>query len=142
MRGSRFAAVICGAVALAACTTTIAARSPAPACAMGEAMVETQLFFGMSNPKGGTVSAKQWEQFVNDEIAPRLPEGFSVIDGAGFWRDGATRRTIAEKSKVVIRLHPASPEADERIGAIVAAYKVRFGQEAVLRVDRPVCAQF
>jgi hypothetical protein len=41
-----------------------------------------------------------------------------------------------------VRLHEASAEADQAIGAIVEAYKVKFEQEAVLRVDRPVCAKF
>lgn len=125
---------------LAGCVTP---QPGAPsACAVGDAMVETQLFFGLSKPKGGTVSGRDWEAFVAREVSPRFPEGFSVIDGAGFWRDGASQKTISEKSKVVVRLHPASAEADQAIGAIVDAYKVTFEQEAVLRVDRPVCAKF
>jgi hypothetical protein len=113
-----------------------------PACAVGEAMAETQLYFGMSKPKGGEVSARAWEAFVAAEITPRFPEGFSVIDGAGFWRDGQTQKTISEKSKVVVRLHPRSNAADQAIAAIIEAYKTKFEQEAVLRVERPVCAQF
>ncbi len=113
-----------------------------PACIRGEPMVETQLFFGLSKPGGGAVDAKQWTQFVADEIAPRFPEGFSVIDGAGFWRDGATQRTISENSKVVVRLHPSGALADAAIDDIIAAYRTRFEQEAVLRVDRAVCATF
>jgi hypothetical protein len=125
--------------ALSGCATL---PPPAEACAAGEAMVETQLFFGLSKPKGGAVSAREWQGFVASEITPRFPEGFSVIDGAGYWRDGATQRTISEKSKVVVRLHPPSQEADAAIGVIVEAYKTKFEQEAVLRVDRPVCARF
>ena len=125
---------------LAGCVTP--QLSAPSACAVGDAMVETQLFFGLSKPKGGSVSGRDWEAFVAREVSPRFPEGFSVIDGAGFWRDGATQKTISEKSKVVVRLHPASTEADQAIGAIVDAYKVKFEQDAVLRVDRPVCAKF
>jgi Protein of unknown function (DUF3574) len=139
MNRSRIAAAALAASILAACASM---PEPTSACAGGEAMVETQLFFGLSKPKGGSVSARQWDQFVANEITPRFPEGFSVIDGAGFWRDGATQRTISEKSKVVVRLHGAAPEVDQAITAIIDAYKVRFAQEAVLRVDRPVCAQF
>jgi Protein of unknown function (DUF3574) len=139
MNGSQIAAVAFAAFVLAACASTAGVST---ACARGEAMVETQLFFGLSKPKGGSVSARQWEQFVANEITPRFPEGFSVIDGAGFWRDGTTQRTISEKSKVVVRLHGAAPEVDQAITAIIDAYKVRFAQEAVLRVDRSVCAQF
>jgi hypothetical protein len=105
-------------------------------------MVETQLFFGLSKPNGGTVSERAWQAFVSTEIAPRFPEGFSVLDGAGFWRDAATAKTISEKSKVVVRMHAGGATADDAIGAIVAAYKTQFQQDAVMRVDRPVCAQF
>ncbi len=105
-------------------------------------MVETQLFFGMSKPDGGAVSERAWAAFVAGEITPRFPEGFSVLDGAGFWRDAKTQRTISEKSKVVVRMHAAGGEADSAIGAIVAAYKTQFQQDAVMRVDRPVCTQF
>ena len=105
-------------------------------------MVETQLYFGLSKPNGGSVSERQWQTFVGAEIAPKFPEGFSVIDGAGFWRDGATRKTISEKSKVVVRMHASGTDADAVIGTIVAAYKTQFQQDAVMRVDRPVCTQF
>jgi len=134
-----FAVVL--ALSLAGCVTP-QAGAPAASCASGDAMVETQLFFGMSRPKGGVVSTRDWDAFVAREISPRFPEGFSVIDGAGFWRDGASQKTISEKSKAVVRLHAPSAEADQAIGAIVDAYKVKFEQEAVLRVDRPVCATF
>lgn len=138
----RCVSVVVIAFALSACAGVAAPQAGAPACTVGEAMVETQLFFGLSKPKGGTVSARAWRAFVAREITPRFPEGFSVIDGAGYWRDGTTQRTISEKSKVVVRLHPPSAEADAAIGAIVEAYRREFEQEAVLRVDRPVCAQF
>jgi len=140
-RGATLSAAM-AALALSAC---VSGREPieGPAhCAIGEAMVETQLFLGLSKPSGGTVSAAQWESFLKQEIAPRFPEGFSVLDGSGFWRDGQTRRTIAEKSKVVVRLHPPGPAADTAIDEIAQAYKRQFAQESVLRVDRPVCAQF
>ncbi len=105
-------------------------------------MVETQLFFGMSKPKGGVVSPAQWEAFVKREVAPRFPEGFTVVEGAGFWLDGQTKRTISEKSKVILRLHGEDAASDQAITAIIDGYKTQFEEEAVLRVDRPVCAKF
>ena len=140
---ARSAVVLMMALSVGACAGQATPKAEAPAtCGVGEAMAETQLYFGLSKPKGGTVSAREWEAFVAEEITPRFPEGFSVIDGAGFWRDGATQKTISEKSKVVVRLHPRSNVADTAIGEIIAAYKTKFEQEAVLRVERPVCAQF
>lgn len=105
-------------------------------------MVETQLYFGMSKPSGALVSEREWQAFVAAEITPKFPEGFSVLDGAGFWRDAKTQKTISEKSKVVVRMHAAGSGANAEIGAIVTAYKTQFQQDAVMRVDRPVCAQF
>jgi Protein of unknown function (DUF3574) len=113
-----------------------------PSCALGEAMIETQLYFGMSKPSGAQVSERAWQAFVMAQIAPRFPEGFSVLDGAGFWRDAKTQETISEKSKVVVRMHAPGADSDAAIGAIVTAYKTEFQQDAVMRVDRPVCAQF
>ena len=131
-------------LAFALCLSACVDAPPPKAthCRVGGDMIETQLFFGLSKPKGGVVSAREWDAFVTTEISPRFAEGFSVVDSAGFWRDGATQKTISEKSKVVVRMHPATDEADRAILAIVDAYKKRFQQEAVLRVDRVVCAQF
>lgn len=134
------------AVVIASLSMSGCAGVPAPqaavGCRLGEAMVETQLFFGLSKPGGGTVSERDWQTFVAAEIAPRFPEGFSVLDGAGFWRDVATRKTISERSKLVVRVHAEGSEADAAIGAIVDSYKTRFQQDAVMRVDRLVCTQF
>jgi hypothetical protein len=141
MRMLRPLAVVIATLVLSGC-----AGVPAPeaerACRLGEAMVETQLFFGMSKPAGGVVSERDWQAFVAAEVVPRFPEGFSVLDGAGFWRDAASAKTISEQSKVVVRVHADGAGADAAIGAIIAAYKAQFQQDAVLRVDRPVCAQF
>jgi hypothetical protein len=137
----RALAVLVAVVVLSGCAG-VAAPEAARACRLGAPMVETQLFFGLSKPQGRTVSERDWQVFVTAEIAPRFPEGFSVLDGAGFWRDAASAKTISEKSKVVVRMHAESAEADTAIAAIVATYKTRFQQDAVMRVDRPVCAQF
>lgn len=140
--GPRIAALAVAVFAVGCAATGTLPPSAVTACPAGEAMVETQIFFGLSKPKGGTVSAREWEAFVKSEIAPRYPEGFTVFDGAGFWRDGASGRTISEKSKVVMRLQAAGADAETKTAAIIAAYKTKFAQEAVLRADRPVCAMF
>lgn len=126
------------AVMLAGC-----AGMPAPeACRAGATMIETQLYFGMSKPSGEFVSEREWRAFLGSEIVPRFPEGFSVLDGAGFWRDEKSQKTISEKSKVVVRMHAPDADANAAIETIVTAYKTKFQQDAVMRVDKPVCAQF
>ncbi len=122
------------ALLLSACSAT------APqTCAAGHPAVETQLYFGLSK-KDGPVGAKEWQDFVARHITSRFSEGFTVADARGFWL-GAAKRTIAENSKIVIRVHEPGKD-DAAIAAIIADYKQRYAQESVLRVDLPVCAAF
>lgn len=135
--------VVALALACSGCVDLSTKPSQSPAmCNFGGQMVETQLFFGLSKPKGGVVSASEWNAFVRREVTPRFPEGFSVFDGAGFWLDGSSKRTISEKSKTIVRIHADTAQAGQAILAVIDSYKKKFAQEAVLRVDRPVCAQF
>ena len=118
----------CAAIDLAPCT--------------GERMVTTELYFGQSAPGGGTVSAAQWRRFLEEHVVPRFAEGFTVVDGEGYWRGEGASRTIRERSKVVIRIHGGTAEDDREISEIVAAYKARFAQESVLRSDERSCVTF
>jgi Protein of unknown function (DUF3574) len=131
-------ALLAFALALGACQSM---PQPVPACAAGEAMIETQLFFGLAK-KRGEVTAAEWRDFLHREVVPRFSQGFTVIDARGFWLNGELKKTISERSKVIVRLHPEGAEHDRAIGEITDAYKKRFAQESVLRVDRGVCAQF
>jgi len=126
-------------LALGGCASTGVEHAIATSCA-GSGMIETQLFFGMSRPSGGTVSDSDWNEFLQAEIVPRFAEGYSVIDSTGFWLDGQSKQTITENSKIVSRL--LRPGDAEEITQIIAAYKKEFEQESVLRVDTLVCATF
>jgi hypothetical protein len=67
------------------------------------------------------VSDRQWENFVAREVAPRFPEGFTVIDATGRWRDRTSHRLVRERSKLVMVIAPDLPQVHERVGAITAA---------------------
>jgi hypothetical protein len=104
-------------------------------------MVRTELYFGRSQTDGGQVSDQQWEQFIEEEVTPRFPDGYTVVDGSGHWRlaSGATTR---ESSKLLILIHSAGPDADAKIEDIRAAYRDRFKQESVLRSDERARVEF
>ena len=108
------------------------------ACA--PAHVQSTLFFGLSRPAGPDVTGDEFERFVESEIAPRFPQGFTLLDGTGRWRqaDGAVRR---EPSRLLIVVHPPG-DADRLLREIVARYRDRFGQEAVLETDSEVSVRF
>jgi hypothetical protein len=110
------------------------------ACGRDAAWVRTELAFGRSMP-GGEVDDAAWTSFVAAEIAPRLPDGFTVVDARGQWRDPAGA-VVAERSVFVIVVHPASGDADAAIEAVRAAYRRAFHQQSVLRIDQPASVKF
>ena len=133
----RFWITISLATLLAACTQT-----QSPQLCTGAAMIETRLYFGLSEPSGRQITERQFADFVAKDVTPVLPEGFTIQDAHGFWKDGKTARTISETSKVLVRLHPANADSNAALDRIADAYKARFHQESVLRTDSQVCADF
>ena len=111
------------------------------ACA-GQAWQETRLYLGQSIPDGREVEPGQWRAFLDAVVVPRFPDGFTVLDGAGFWRDRETTETGSERSKVLVVLHDDGAASRRALEEIAADYIARFDQQAVLRSDRAVCVNF
>ncbi len=114
------------------------------ACAAlaGSPMLEAELFFGRNIGDVLGVSEADWERFVEQEVAPRFPDGLTIHDAAGHWRDSATGRLVKEPSKVLIILAPLDERTRGRLKEIAEAYKARFRQQAVGTVLRTVCVSF
>lgn len=106
-----------------------------PAFAGG--MVESKLYFGLSRGDGGTVEEPQWQDFLTREVTPRFPDGFTVLNGYGQWR-GEDNRIIAERSKVLIVVHPSTDEDAKALAELKSAYVKRFHQESVFQTDQNV----
>lgn len=110
------------------------------------AWTETRLFFGRDIGATGEVTPEQWRDFTVVEIIPRFGEGFTVLDGAGYWKGESCRAVMVdggcEKAKILLVQYPPSPDADAKLKAIAGAYIKRFDQEAVMRSDSAVCTQF
>ncbi|MEV3993262.1 DUF3574 domain-containing protein [Streptomyces sp. NPDC049837] len=116
----------------------------ATATARGAAYLETRLFFGTERPDGGPdVTDQQFMAFVDREVTPAFPEGLTVQDGRGQWRD-ASGRIERERSYELILLYPAAEAKarDPRIERIRAAYQRAFGQESVARLDERTSVDF
>ncbi|HEX7151410.1 MAG TPA: DUF3574 domain-containing protein [Thermoanaerobaculia bacterium] len=105
------------------------------------AALADRLFCGLSIPGGGEVTEAEWRAFVQDEVTPRFPDGFTMWRAEGQWRgnDGVIGR---EPVLVLELVHPHDPAIDAEILEIAAAWKTRFRQEAVLRVTVPARMQF
>jgi Protein of unknown function (DUF3574) len=107
-----------------------------------KAMLEIDLMFGRNIGGALGVSEGTWSDFVASEITPRFPDGLTVLDALGQWRDSDANTIVREPSKDVRIIVPAGAEATLKIDAIVAAYKQRFQQQSVAVIIRPACVSF
>lgn len=115
--------------------TGIACRQPA------KSMARLELLFGTSRRQGLPVDEVEWETFLNHEVTPRFPDGLTVLSGPGQWR-GKDGQVEKERSFVLVVWYEQTSIADAHIEAIRSAYKVRFGQDSVMRVDGASCVSF
>ncbi len=106
-----------------------------------ERYAEYRMFFGRSRPGGGTVSDDEWRGFLAAEVTPRFPDGLTVVDAGGQWRDGAGA-IGRERAKLLIVLAEPGANAARRTAEIADAYKRAFNQQSVLRAVETVCAAF
>ncbi|PWC34687.1 hypothetical protein TSO352_25765 [Azospirillum sp. TSO35-2] len=122
----------------------MAQRTDAPDCTLyaASAMIEAQLFFGRNIGAELGVSERDWTDFLDKEVTPRFPNGLTVVDASGHWRDMETGRLIREPSKVVTLLAGGDPATLRLIHEIVDLYKDQFHQQSVGLSIRPVCVSF
>ena len=81
--------------------------------------------------------------FVDKEVTPDFPNGLTVQNGRGRWRD-VNGKIEKERSYELILLYPVSAAGanDRKIEEVRRAYEKAFGQEAVARVDDRTRADF
>jgi hypothetical protein len=102
-----------------------------------DSMVSAELLFG-----SGHVTNAAWKDFLDREITPRFPDGLTVFEASGQWRDPARGAVARERSKVVLIVFRGDPQDQDRLNAIAEAYKRRFNQRSVGIVIKPACASF
>jgi hypothetical protein len=103
----------------------------------------TELYFGIDGKDGDVAAADaRWQAFLDREVTPRFPDGFSVVDAYGQWlpKGGSTPERL--RSKVLVVLHPDTAESRRRLDAIRAAWKALTGDVSVLRASTPADVSF
>jgi hypothetical protein len=117
------------------------ATAPMLAChGTQQPRVTAELLFGRNIGERLGVTEAAWAGFLATEVTPRFPDGLTVFDAAGQWRDGD--RVVREPSKVVLIALKDPAVEQPRIDAVVEAYKRRFRQQSVGVVMRPACVSF
>jgi hypothetical protein len=128
-----------------AVASTLAASNvdagPGP-CPAGLDEVRTaQLLFGRDVGDRLGVTDADWRDFVARDVTPRFPDGVTVIDAQGQWRNGAGR-LVREPSKMLLIVLAGRPDEPDRLAAVAKAYEARFHQESVLLIEQSACATF
>ncbi|GAA2414349.1 hypothetical protein GCM10010420_49960 [Streptomyces glaucosporus] len=148
------AALVCAAGASTAFTTALQERDDRPA-ARAEASrpgasahtrpyVRTQLFFGTGRHNGEPpITEEQFMDFLDEYVTPRFPDGLTLQEGYGQWRD-RTGSINGERSYELILLYPreTAEARDADIEYLRDRYTEMYGLESVGRVDEQVRADF
>jgi hypothetical protein len=118
-----------------------AAPEPCPVGA-GPATI-AEAYFGRNVKTRAPVTDAEWARFMADTVTPAFPNGLTVLDGVGQWRN-AEGRISREDSKLLLVVMPGHDQAaaSARLAPVTAAWKARFAQESVLTVFRAGCAGF
>ena len=124
-------------MALLALTAPVGAQPALQCSGAQKSWMVAELLFGRGN-----VSDRAWDRFLAAEVTPRFPDGLTVYDARGQWRNQQTRTIARERSKVVMIAMPPESDTDARLQAIIEAYKTRFRQQSVGLILRPSCVSF
>jgi hypothetical protein len=120
-----------------------AAQTPTSAChGVQERRDVAELLFGRDIGRHLGVSETAWRGFVAREITPRFPDGLTVTDALGQWRDPDSGRIVREPSKRVEIVLPGKADDHTRLDAIMSAYKRQFRQRSVGLIVQPACVSF
>ena len=122
----------------AGCAGTGPALEPVPG---SQAVVRSELVLGRLKPDGTVVSDAEWRAFIEEQVTPRFPDGFTVQDVLGQYR-GRDGRIVAEPSKILLIVHGADIRTRAAIQEIRDAYRRLFQQESVLLIESPARAGF
>ena len=105
-------------------------------------MTVVELFFGRDIPGRGPLTDSEWAAFAASVIAKEFPDGFTVTDGDGEWRDPATQSVTHERTKILTVALPPSPDLASRVSRVRDAYRRLHRQTSVGVLSYDACGQF
>jgi hypothetical protein len=105
-------------------------------------MISAEMIFGRNIGDRPGISESAFSNFVAREITPRFPDGLTIIDGDGQWRDGVRNVDVRERAKVVLITFADDARKRADLVAIAENYKRQFSQQSVLTKVGNVCVSF
>ncbi len=89
---------------------------------------EYKVYCGMSS-RNGEISEEAWKRFCDKYVSAAFPDGYTVLDAAGYWR-AAPDTTARERAKIILIVAPADARA--KVLSVARQYREQFDQESVL----------
>ena len=112
-----------------------------PVCPQGyDLNIEFQLFFGLTDNDGNTVSEEEWQEFVQDTVIQYFPDGSSVVDVSGHWLDPSGNLQLERTKKVHGLMAPPDGDGWLRVEKISETFVQRFNQDPVFHIAQEVCS--
>jgi hypothetical protein len=116
----------------------------APRCQQGvdQAMQIYNLYFGLSVSGRPPITEREWKAFREQVITPALPDGYTVLDGEGAWKNPRSRQTITESTKILQVAMPDTPESLDIINRLRLAGQEKLYQSVIGMTVRNGCGSF
>ncbi|HEX4409483.1 MAG TPA: DUF3574 domain-containing protein [Xanthobacteraceae bacterium] len=143
MNGEPIKRIVLFIAAMSLAAVSAHAETPASSChGTRQPRQVAELLFGRGTGNGRDVSEAAWEHFVAEELTPQFPEGLTVTEAIGQWRDPTNGKIGRERSERVEIVLPGKPDDETRLDTIVKAYERDFHQRSVVVIVRPACVSF
>lgn len=114
----------------------------ASACSPHKKFVQTELYFGLSQPGGEMIHDSAWSSFVQNAVAKIFPAGFSELHLQGKWYDANQQQLISEPSRMITVVYKPTQILSLQIDSLRTRYKDLFRQQSVLRIDKKADISF
>jgi hypothetical protein len=108
------------------------------ACTTKPKLVQTDLYFGLSQSDGTIISDSVANIFIDKNAVAAFPKGYTVIQAKGKWYDAEKGITISEPSFIITSSDTMTTQRSASIDTLREQYKRTFQQQSVLRVDKDV----
>ena len=105
-------------------------------------MLVAELFFGRNTQGRQPVADAEWTEFAAQTIAPNFPDGFTVFDAQGQWRNPQTGQIVGGRTTILLVAAKRESDLSRRLSAVIDAYKAQFHQQSVGIITRDSCAAF
>jgi len=112
-----------------------------PAAAANWQRAELYFGLGRAGADDAPAHAQRWQQFLDDEVTPRFPDGFSVLDVYGQWQRREPKSIERLNAKLLVILFQG-PQHRADLDALRAAWKQRTGDQSVLLTISPAEVSF